>query len=312
MIQSLLKIIRPKNLVIVAISQVLIYVVYILPLLGETTALGGNLWWMFVVDTILIAASGYIVNDIYDQQSDMTNKPEKIFIGKNGLTEKQGWIYYWIIVIVGFVIAGYIALSIHKLHLLIIYPTAVLLLFLYSYSWKKKPYIGNLVVALFCAFVPGIIWFAELDTLGLLAIQSPYKHQFIISIFLAYISFAFLSTMVREVIKDIEDVDGDKLAGYLTAPIKYGVNGTKNSALAFGGLLLLSYGLWIRGFSGSEFLPIFILVSLGLGLPTLFILFKLLKSVHKLDFGKLSKWLKYLMVVSLFIFLCIPFLTDRI
>ena len=86
-----LRIVRPKNLLIVAISQALIYLVYLFPVRTLTTlALDGSLWILFILDTLLIAAGGYVVNDIMDQKADAFNKPEKICIGQGGISIQCG------------------------------------------------------------------------------------------------------------------------------------------------------------------------------------------------------------------------------
>ena len=107
-----------------------------MPLMNrDSMELSGSLWWLFILDTILIAAGGYVINDIFDQQADFENKPENQFIGKNHLSVKMAWFYYFVLIATGFIIATYIAYEIEKPHLLLIYPAACALLFLYSYSF---------------------------------------------------------------------------------------------------------------------------------------------------------------------------------
>lgn len=304
-----IKIVRPKNLVIVAISQILIYLVYLMPQRERTSIeLDGNLWILFVVDTLLIAAGGYVINDILDQKADMLNKPGKLFMGKNGISSVKGWIYYFILVIIGFAIAFYIASRIDKLLLLSIYPTAVGFLFLYSKYFKRMPLLGNLVVSLFCAFVPAIIWYAEFDMVESLHSIDPRSYKLIVNVFIAYILFAFLSTFVREVIKDIEDVEGDQKSSYQTLPIQAGIGRANVVALFFSILLLLSYGFWFTGYIGNQLVYIGLVVLLGLIIPTCIIIRQIYLAKSQIDYSSISKRLKYLMISSLFIFLCIPFM----
>ena len=270
--------------------------------------LGGNLWILFVVDTVLIAAGGYIINDILDQKADILNKPGKIYIGTDGISPVNGWMYYSILVIIGFAIAFYIAYRIDKLLLLSIYPTAVGVLFLYSMYFKRMPLLGNLVVGIFCAFVPAIIWYAEFDMVEKLSAIDPVSYQMIVNVFIAYIVFAFLSTMVREVIKDIEDVEGDRNSSYQTLPIQVGIQRANVVALFFSILLLLSYGFWFTGYSGDHLLYIGLIVFAGLILPTCAIIRQIYLAKSQIDYSSISKRLKYLMISSLFIFLCIPFI----
>ncbi|MGK0317360.1 MAG: 4-hydroxybenzoate polyprenyltransferase [Saprospiraceae bacterium] len=281
-----------------------------MPLIGgQDIILDGSLWWLFIIDTVLIAAAGYVINDIFDQESDLLNKPRSSYIDDENLSAKSAWFYYGSLVLVGFLIAFYIAFSIDKLHLLLIYPTFVGLLFLYSKVFKKLPLIGNLVVAIFCAFVPGIILYAEWDVLEQAKVSSPSGYELVFGMFLSYLTFAFLSTLIREIIKDIEDIVGDRAVGYNTYPIVYGKRKAKQLAIILGLVLILSYGLWLLPFIAIDFIVIIVGFISVMFFFSLFILYKLIYANSKEDFSAISKWLKILMVVSLFIFLCIPFIT---
>jgi len=264
--RSYLQIIRPKNLILVAVSQLLIYCVYILPITNGHITLTNGLSWLFIIDTVLIAAGGYVINDIFDQQADQVNKPTKIFIGQDGLSIKQAKQYYWALVIIGFMIAALIAYTITKLHLLAIYPAAVAGLYFYSKSWKKMPYIGNLVVVLFCALVPGIVWYAEVDVINQLKMTKYSDWKFLTSLFTAYISFAALSTAAREMIKDIEDMEGDQLQGYQTAPIATSIGSVKAVIVITLSILLCSYYLWLSPFVDTARSAMMVIVGLLLAI----------------------------------------------
>ncbi|MFT4533990.1 MAG: 4-hydroxybenzoate polyprenyltransferase [Saprospiraceae bacterium] len=293
-----------------AISQFLIYWVYIIPLFdGQDIVLSGSLWWLFIIDTVLIAAAGYVINDIIDQKADQLNKPTRLYLGPSHLSEKSVWFYFGFLVLVGFMIALYIAYSIEKIHLLLIYPTAVGLLYLYSKSFKKLPLIGNLVVAIFCAFVPGIILYAEWDVLEVAKVSSPSEYEFIFGMFLSYLTFAFLSSLIRELVKDIEDIEGDKLVGYKTYPVVYGEKKAKVLCINVCLVLIISYGLWFLPFIAADFLGIIVGLISAIFFFSLFILHRMIHANEKQDFSTISKWLKILMVLSLFVFLCIPFFT---
>jgi len=304
-----LDILRPKNLLIVMVSQWLIYRLYMQPLdLGAGLVLEKSLWWLFVLDTVLIAASGYVINDIFDLVSDKVNKPNGVYISDSKISLKNAWVYYIGLVLLGFLIAAYIASEINKIHLLIIYPLAVGLLFMYSYSWKKLPYIGNIVVAIFCAFVPGIILYAEWDRILLLQDLRPTVFYNLISVFIAYISFAFFTTLAREIIKDIEDVEGDRLAGYKTSPVFYGEKNSQRASIVSMVLLIASFWFWTFPTIERHYLFLLIPLVVFLMIPAGYLLFLLMRAKHKKEFTYLSKCLKYLMIVSLFFFLYISIL----
>lgn len=289
----------------------LIYFIFLLPIFNKlniTPVLNGHLWWLFVIDTMLIAAGSYVVNDIFDQSTDKHNKPNKSTLINQSISNNLAWYIYITITIIGLDIAIYIGFMIDKLPLIIIFPCAVGLLYYYSKSWKRKPFIGNFIVATFCAFVPAIIWYAEYDNIKLIKNISLKEYNWVVNIFTAYISFGFLTTIIREIIKDIEDINGDQLSGYITLPIAIGVKKSKYLALIFSLLLLSSYVLWLKGCNGIELLILIALLGICFVIPTFFIIYKITKAKVTQDYSKISKYLKYIMIMSLIVFLCIPYL----
>jgi len=303
-VSNYIYILRPLNLLIIALSQGLIYYLYVVPLFQEhgiSRLLDGPLIILFVSVTVLIAAGSYIINDIKDSSADQINKPEKCFVGDGKLGIRSTYTYYLAISISGALVAAYIAFSIEKPALFLIYPLAVFLLFMYSHSWKRRPLSGNIVVATFCAFVPGIIWYAESEGMALLQIANPH----IALIFAMYMLFGFLATLVREIIKDIEDIEGDKAVGYSTFPISAGTERAKMLAIFTTVMLTASYGLWILALVRLE--ARFSLGGLAVIviLPTLYILSKINKATLKKDYTDISKYCKYLLLASLLIFIAI-------
>lgn len=308
-LHNYIQILRPKNLLIVALSQVLIYLFYLMPAKGLTPLeLDGNLWLLFVLDTVLIAAGGYVINDIMDLDADVVNKPKKLFIGPGKISKTKAVVYYAILTLVGLIIAYYIASAIDKILLLSIYPFAVGMLYFYSSHLKRMPLVGNLVVSIFCAFVPAIILYAEWDMIEALRAIDPARYDMIVHTFVAYIVFAFLSTMVRELVKDMEDIEGDRSSGYRTLPIVFGKERANVIALFWALILLLSFALWFVGFEGRQIWIMSIAVASGLIMPTAYILRMIYKAKSREHYAAISKTLKILMIASLFIFLCIPFI----
>jgi len=307
-VKNYIHIIRPINLIIVALSQVLIYYVFLFPffeMANLVPVLNPFLLTLFILDTVIIAAGGYIVNDIVDYKADLINKPEKTYIHPSSLTIKKAWLFYFTMVIIGLIVAYYIGNEIGKIHLVTIYPIAVLLLAAYSYALKKMPLAGNLVVAIFCVFVPGIIWFAENEMIN----QLPSSKTLLVKgTLMAYMVFGFLATMAREIIKDIEDMDGDIQSNYWTLPVIVGPTASKAFAQFFMILLIISYFLWINPFHGFQRTIMIILVAVFMLLPSLYISYQIYKARMKADYSKISSFLKYLMILSLVIFLLIPFI----
>lgn len=252
---------------------------------------------LFVICTVILAATSYIVNDILDQEADHINKPNRSYI-PNRISTKVGWIYYGALLVIGFLIAVYIAMQIEALPLLIIYPIASILLYLYSRSWKLQGSLGNLVVAGFTAFVPGVLLIAEPALLDVPALENARD------MVIYFVVLSFLVNLARELVKDIEDIEGDKSMGSKSLPITMGIDRTKVLAAFVIVLALVTTGSFAYmvketlTFRSGSFLGLFVLSLLGLSL------LRLGKAEVKADFSRVSALLKLIMLAGL-IFLII-------
>ncbi len=296
---AILRLIRFPNLLIVVITQFLLQYIVISPAF-KTAEVGKALddfhFFLLVLATIAITISGYIINDILDYELDLINKPEKVII-KKFISIKNAFIVYHLNNLVGFLISLYLAVYIQNIPLVLIYPVAIFLLFLYSKYFKKKALLGNLVVAIFCAFVAGIVLFAERKGFSQLP---PKEFQYVQFIFSAYFVFAFISTLYREIIKDIEDFKGDLNYGCETLPIKFGVPIAKSFSVLIGIILLGCIVWWVvlqKTFFDSMSLSIVVLILNFL--PVLVSLFFFKKAQTKKEFSNLSQLAKYIMVSGL-------------
>lgn len=293
---SILKLVRFPNLVIVGLTQLLLYYCVILPPISKANIepdLAPFHFHFFVLVTIIITAGGYIINDLIDYETDLVNRPEQVIIRKEIPIQIVYWLYFFFN-LVGFALSIYLAFSVNDIRLANIYPFAVLGLIIYSTHLKGKPLIGNLTVAFYCAAVAWIIWFSQKAALKQLALEhhTLYEHSQII--FWWYILFAFLSTFYREVIKDIEDVEGDHKSQLRTLPVVKGLAFAKKIAILSGILLLLAVLLLIAKFNYlfQSFGTIFLYVGLLLPiLSTLYLLFKANTKVHFHQISLLAKWI---------------------
>ncbi|MBW3470108.1 geranylgeranylglycerol-phosphate geranylgeranyltransferase [Arthrospiribacter ruber] len=203
---SLLKISRPANLVILAFAQLM--TAYFLV---ETTRMGVpvlqdiNLY-LLVLSTVIIAAAGYMINDYYDVKIDYVNKPEEVIIGK-GMKRRMAIFFHTVLNFVGIGIA----LAVSPRVAIITFVSAFLL-WLYSNQLKRLPLVGNFTVALLTG---ASIWIVG------------YYYQQSELLVLTYAIFAFFLNLIREIIKDIEDRQGDRKHGCKTLPIVIGFRNTK-------------------------------------------------------------------------------------
>lgn len=233
-IKNLFYIVRWPNLLMLAGIQTLVYFRLLDPLQSE---LKWPAFLQLAFITILLGAGGYVINDYYDVDNDKINKPEKMIAGKQ-LSLYQVRMFYFFLVSLGAVGAVILASELGLMTYLFIYPIAVAGLWFYSYALKCKPVAGNIWVSLFCA---GVISIVALPDIFLHHAQSVHPELW------NYMSFAFLSTWYREVVKDLEDKEGDELASCKTFVVRYGIPAGKKMAAFLGIALLVSLAFWESG-----------------------------------------------------------------
>lgn len=289
------QILRGKNLLIVAATQYLIRCLVILPALeqaGLSPALPSFQFFLLVLDTVLIAAAGYMVNDLLDAPADAINKP-----GKNLLAgKKYGWWLYALLTIAGLGIALYLAFFVGKPLLVLIYLVATLGLWWYSKDLKHRPLAGNLTVALFCGLVIGIVLFAERENLSKLPHGEALRLWILAG---GYAWFAFLTTLLREIAKDAEDLEGDRQAGSRTIATAWGLKAVRNWMITTATCILLSllafcWWLWLSGLH----LALFFCAAMAI-LPLIYLLSLLPQAKEIKDFTRISQLTKWIMVAGL-------------
>jgi 4-hydroxybenzoate polyprenyltransferase len=192
-----------------------------------------------LIGTICIAAGGNIINDIKDYPIDCVNKPQKVIVHQH-IPINVAWILYILINSS----ALWLVYWLQNDWLFHSFYIAIISLYCYSYFLKKTPLIGNILVALLCAWV--VVNFIAVN-INLLKNPPYYSTELSswFSILSFYTLFAFLATLAREIVKDLEDQIGDKSAGAVTLPIWLGEKVAKWTALSV--LLLLFMTLLVEG-----------------------------------------------------------------
>lgn len=298
------KILRPVNLVIVILTQGLLFFIIhsayqkfeVLPILD------GPLISLFIICTLCLAASANVINDILDIDIDFHNKRKSI-VGST-ITKKQAYFYYYFITLVGLILAAYIGVKIGRPGLILIYPIAAVVLYLYSKSFKGTPLLGNVVVAAFCAFVPGILWYGELDALEMLKTKDFLAFEVINYLLSGFVIFSFMTNLIREIVKDIEDYAGDKIHNIRTYPVAYGIPRAKVFSL-FNMMMtmLIVVVWWYMGKDLYEGSRIHSLSIIPLVFPPLVIINHLTKIPNVIRVRLASYWLKVYMLIGLLILL---------
>lgn len=307
MLLAFLRLIRFPNLLIVALTQYFVFYFLIRPLFALAELPTALDHWHFaglVLSTMLIAACGYIINDLYDLNIDRRNKPDRMILERL-IPVSTGWLIYWTLLVLGFLLSLYLAWYVQNIPLVLLYPLANGLLWLYAWRWKRGFLVGNLVVSFFCAFVAGIVWFAERLSYRNLLAERPSIALLLGGLLLTYLGFAFLSTWFRELIKDLEDREGDAADGCRTMPIVWGLSRSLFFTRLLGVLLialeialggyLLAQGSWL----GSA------LLLLTVFFPSVWSMWVLRGEPTKEAFHQASQWAKFVMFAGIFL---LPFM----
>jgi 4-hydroxybenzoate polyprenyltransferase len=258
---AFLKLIRVENLLIIAATQYLLeyFVVekvfyYPDQVLKSYYAQGGLQppmhfgmqlshfhFFLLSLSTVMIAAAGYIINDYFDVKTDRINKPGRIVIDR-GIKRRVAMVAHTVINVLGIGIGFYVGYKAGNLKLGLIHVLTAILLWFYSTNFKKMFFIGNIIVALLTALVPIIVAVYEAQALKMNSetyslINSLYKAfvesvdiDFRIPLYysLVFGLFAFLTNLMREIVKDMEDFVGDMETGGRTVPVLLGYTTTKN------------------------------------------------------------------------------------
>ena len=297
----LFRLIRLPNLIIVAVTQALIYY-QLLHKTFRNYSLTGSFnsfeFVLFVIATILITASGYIINDIYDIETDRINKPDKRIIQVH-LSISNAWKIYFSMILTGALISLYLAVQRNDLLYWFIYPIAVFLLYGYSRWFKGIPYVGNILVSLFCAAVPGIFYLSEASILIELKIKDLSSFLSLHGLLLSYVIFAFLTNLYREIVKDLQDEAGDKLANINTAAVYYGKKNTKFVALFIALVIsmVITFTFSQAVFSNIPYL--FAVQCLLIQIPLSVSIIKLIQAKDDKAFRNVGLWIKLIMINGL-------------
>ncbi|MEO8148422.1 MAG: geranylgeranylglycerol-phosphate geranylgeranyltransferase [Bacteroidia bacterium] len=288
---------RLPNLIIIALSMVLVQYTIINPITAVNNfnaSLSTLVFSLIVLSTVCVAAGGYIVNDLLDVKIDLINKPDKVIVGKR-ISLATSWNLYWVLTAIG-VLLGIIGAWYNKTNVLMsVAPLEAGLLWLYSSILKKYFLVGNLVVSFLC----GLALFKPM------LFNAPIvKVEGLVYLVLGYTAFAFMLTLIREIIKDMEDIKGDEAYDCKTMPVVIGITATKIIAAIFLLSVMLSLG-WFQynqtlsdTFKQTDYLS-FSYIGLFIQLPLIILLILLLKAKESVDFHRASNISKLIMVTGI-------------
>jgi 4-hydroxybenzoate polyprenyltransferase len=294
-----LRLFRWANLLIMAATQVLFRYAVILPSLnarGMSSNLGHFDFFLLVISTLFISAAAYAINDYFDLRIDRINKPHRIVLGKS-LSRRHAILWHVILNSLGVIMGIYLSWRVRYMPLAIIFIFIPALLWLYSIYYKRKFLLGNLLVAFLAAFVVAVVWIVEYRALVLLSqvgnlMQEPGVYARIFGF------FAFYTTLIREIIKDVEDVKGDVKAGCRTVPVVLGVSATRRLLLVMLTLLLIFIAYAQIILSQIDFYLVVGYLLLMVQLPLMGLIFQAFKASSQEEFRKMQHMLKFIMVTG--------------
>lgn len=306
-IAAFFKLIRWPNLFFIALTQVLFYYCIFFSKSINTAAPQNNiLFWLLVVASIFIAAAGNIINDYFDLKIDTINRPDRVLV--NGVFKRRTAILWHLLFsILGVALSFYISIKTGNYIIVVGNILAVVALWFYSTNFKRNTLIGNIVIAGLTAWVVKVVYFfagASLHPWNNVsdAVNQPRFFKF----FIIYAGFAFIITLIREVIKDLEDMEGDMQNGCHTMPIAWGVNAAKVFAgvwiaVCLGAIFIISIYAWQIGWWHLSLYSLMLVV-----LPLLYILLKLKKASAPSEYHRISTVIKFVIftgIVSMIFFL---------
>ena len=294
-----LRLIRWPNLLFILLAESLFHFFIFKPLYPNLAFTVDYPFYFIVATSICIAAAGYIINDYFDVNIDQVNKPKMVVVGAH---ISRRWVIFWhLILSMGGVYLSLIAFPFQQyLHIHFSNLVTILMLWFYSTNFKRDFLIGNVVIAMLTAWTIGVVYFSKFTLIQLLnPTQMQTADLKLFKLMLLYSSFAFILTLIREALKDMEDMDGDEKFGCTTMPIAWGLQTTKVYVavwlmvlilvLTFIQLYAIPFGWWM---------PIIYCIATII-IPLVYVLFKLKDSFSRTDFNRLSKWIKFAMLMGI-------------
>lgn len=302
LLTAFFKLVRWPNLAFIALTQVLFYYAIVIPSFAVNNynglQLNPPLLVYLILSSVLIAAAGYIINDYFDLNIDQVNKPEAIIIQK---IIRRRWAIIWhlSLSVIGVLLAVYVGWRIKNILLPMANFLCVALLWFYSTTFKKKLLIGNVIISLLTAWVIGVIYFCEVNVF--LLQDALYNHAIsrVFKFTIIYAGFAFIISLIREVVKDMEDIEGDAKYDCRTMPIVWGMQASGVFAGIWLIVLIVSvvtlqiYAVLLGWWAG-------IIYSLLLIVWPLLLLFRdLYRAKSSADYHKLSTRIKLIMFTGI-------------
>lgn len=283
-------ILRPVNLLLLLLTQILIKFGLFAPL-GVKTAMSTFDFGLLVLATVCIAAAGNIINDIHDVAIDRINKPEKVLVGKK-ISEKTAYNYYIILNVIGVGAGFLLANRIGHPGLAAVFIAISVLLYSYATYLTSVFVVGNVIVSILVA--TSLVVLIIFDIYPAVTTDEMEVQLIASKTILWYALAAFYLNLIREIVKDVIDINGDKKGERNTLPIILGRTRTRTIVFVMGvialtGLLYFSYEYAYH----SQLLGSYLIFMVGV--PLLYFCIQTWNAEKQTDYKRLSNTLKIIM-----------------
>ena len=276
------KLVRIQNLIILILAQYMFYY-FVYENFGDIKL------YLLLLITFLITASGYIINDIFDVESDEINKPE-VIIG-NHIPARIAIFWYYSLNIISVLLSCYLFYLLKNLYcdiiLFLIILSSIFILRWYSKVYKHRFIIGNFIIATLTSL-------SVFNVLLLGCIEPSYFSQF--NYYILFIVFSFLLTFAREIVKDLEDIEGDKIMDSRNIASSLTLIHTKFIIVIILLSIFIIFIFWSSFFNYNETVTIY---NIFINLMIVFSIYKVVLSQNKNDFTFISSLLKIIMILGI-------------
>lgn len=297
-----IKLLRPLNLLIIAATMYLFRIClvaaspyklfYVEPVMSNVEFL------LLVLATLFIAAGGYVINDVFDVEIDAVNRQGKVIVG-NSVSEASAYNLYKVLCAAAVISTVLLALLTRNFRLSMLPLIIMVILNFYAHTFKKQLFVGNFMIALSTAFTIWLIALFETSPKGEQTDMQSEVQSGIAIAAIVYGLFAFLTTFLRELVKDMEDMEGDERGGCKTIPIVLGVNGAKAVAGFISVVLLLILLAFAWFFPSMQIKLIAYFIVLGLILPLFLINILLFLAKNSKNYHFVSNLIKVFMCLGI-------------
>ncbi len=309
---AFLRLVRYPNLVYIFLTEYLLQYCVILPVFGRsgiTPTLSSLQFFFLALSMVLVAAAGYIINDYFDLNIDRINKPEKIVVDKL-ISRRWAMVWHTVLNVAGVAMGFILGWQLGRPGLGCVQLMCTGLLWFYSTSYKRQLLIGNVVVSALTAVAVIVVGFYEPKLYTDITVTTAWPVFHLLRIILLYTFFAFIISMVREIVKDLEDMKGDSREGCRTMPVVWGVNACKDiSYVLLWSLIALILFVQVKIAAWRWYIPIIYLL-LFVQLPVIAVIRRLKKAVNPPDFHRVSSYSKLVMLTGILSMVFFKFLWN--